>query len=210
MRLRRIPGTKEVLAGYPDLVIDEPSKYRGKWQQFFDNAHPIHLEIGMGRGKFLTALAAQNPHYNYLGVEFREEMIHKAIQRLGNYRHNIAFLWYNALNISEVFSQGEISSIYLNFSDPWPKKRHEKRRLTHRNFLSQYKCFLRPGGTVIFKTDNQDFFEFSLNEFADNGYFLKNITFDLHHSNLKGNIITEYEEKYSKIKPIYRCEACLI
>lgn len=210
MRLRRISGTKEALAGYPDLVILEPSLYFGRWNKYFDNDNAIHLELGMGKGKFLNIMANKNPHANFLGVEFREEMVHKAVGRVEGNPKNIGFLWSNVENIREYFAPGEISRIYLNFSDPWPKKRHEKRRLTHGNFLKQYQVVLSPGGEIYFKTDNKEFFEFSLNEFANFGFFLKNITLDLHRSQFKGNIMTEYEERYSSFTPIYRCEASLL
>ncbi|ATW23667.1 tRNA (guanosine(46)-N7)-methyltransferase TrmB [Candidatus Formimonas warabiya] len=209
MRLRRIPGTKEALGHFPDLVIGEPSRYYGSWNQFFGNEHPIHLELGMGKGKFLHLLSQAHPHLNFLGMEFREEMVYKAVERFKGRHDHVGFLWANVDKILEFFAPGEISRIYLNFSDPWPKKRHEKRRLTHGNFLKKYQIILSPGGEIHLKTDNQDFFEFSLNAFADGGFFLKNITFDLHHSNFPGNMMTEYEERYSPVMPIYRCEAKL-
>lgn len=208
MRLRRIPGTKEALAEYPDLVIMDPSRNYGKWHNYFANNNAIYLELGMGKGQFIKAMANRNLQINFLGMEFREEIVHRAVGKVDEGIKNVAFIWANVENISEYFAPGEIARIYLNFSDPWPKKRHEKRRLTHNNFLKKYKAILAPGGEIHFKTDNKELFEFSLNEFADNGFFLKNITLDLHHSQFaQGNIMTEYEERYSSYMPIYRCEA---
>lgn len=207
MRLRRIAGTKEALVGYPDLIVMEPSCYYGRWHKCFANDNAIHLELGMGKGKFLNTMANNNPHTNFLGMEFREEMVHKAVGRVTGNQKNIGFLWANVESIGKYFAPGEVSRIYLNFSDPWPKKRHEKRRLTHGNFLKQYQVILSPGGEIHFKTDNKELFEFSLNEFANFGFFLKNISLDLHQSKFEGNIMTEYEERYSPFTPIYRCEA---
>lgn len=208
MRLRRIPGTKEALTHYEDLVIMDPESNKGRWREFFGNDHPIHVELGMGKGQFISTLAAQHPEINYIGMEFREEMVHIAAKKMGNHRGNVALLWFNVDNILEIFNPGELSRIYLNFSDPWPKKRHGKRRLTYRNYLAKYKKLFDNAGEIHFKTDNKDLFEFSLNEFGDSGFFLKNITLDLHNSEFKGNVLTEYEKKFSqKGMPIYRCEA---
>ncbi|WP_089609816.1 tRNA (guanosine(46)-N7)-methyltransferase TrmB [Dehalobacterium formicoaceticum] len=210
MRLRRIPGTKEALTRYPDLVVFEPARYYGCWKTYFGQEHPIYLELGMGKGKFISTMAGENPQINFIGMEFREEMVYKAIGKAGESRSNMRFLWAEADDVEEYFAPGEIQRIYLNFSDPWPKKRHGKRRLTHQKFLKKYKHILSPGGEIHFKTDNQELFEFSLNEFAGEGFFLKNITFDLHRSQYPGNITTEYEERYRQERPIYRCEAALI
>lgn len=209
MRLRRIPGTKEALAGYPDLVILEPSLYCGVWRQYFGNSNPIHLELGMGKGKFLNTMAKQHPHTNFLGVEFREEMVHRAVGKVEGNPQNIGFIWADVENLGEYFAPREVSRIYLNFSDPWPKKRHAKRRLTHGKFLHLYRGILSPGGEIHFKTDNKELFEFSLNAFAQDGFFLRNISLDLHRSGFAGNVMTEYEERYSPSVPIYRCEALL-
>ncbi|MGI6677765.1 MAG: tRNA (guanosine(46)-N7)-methyltransferase TrmB [Dehalobacterium sp.] len=207
MRLRKIPGTKEALTFYPDLVIFEPSRYYGCWKKHFGQEQSIYLEIGTGRGKFISTMAQEHPQINFIGIEFREELVYKAIGKAGENINNLRFLWAKADHIEEYFAPGEIARIYLNFCDPWPKKRHEKRRLTHKRFLKMYKNILTPGGEIHFKTDNQELFEFSLNEFAEEGFMLKNITFDLHRSQFPGNITSEYEERYRQERPIYRCEA---
>lgn len=210
MRLRRIAGAKEALADNPDLVIVEPSRFYGLWHQYFGNHNPIYLELGMGKGKFLSTMANRNPDINFIGVEFREEMVYKALGKVTENQKNIGLLWANVDHIETFFAPGEISRIYLNFSDPWPKKRHEKRRLTHETYLKKYDLILSPEGEIHLKTDNKALFEFSLNEFANFGFFLNNISLDLHQSKFRDNIMTEYEERYSPFMPIYRCEARLL
>ncbi|MGI6066233.1 MAG: tRNA (guanosine(46)-N7)-methyltransferase TrmB [Bacillota bacterium] len=207
MRLRKIPGIEKKLESYSNLVVNNPPLFKNNWQNYFSNSYPIHLELGMGRGKFITALAAKYPQINFIGMEYKPELIYKAVQRTSNCLRNVVFLLWDVNNILAVVAHREVSRIYLNFSDPWPKKRHAKRRLTHRGFLEKYKQVLVPGGDIHLKTDNRDFFQFSLNELADCGFFLKNISLDLHSDNFSENITTEYEERFLASTPIYRCEA---
>ena len=210
MRLRKKPGVREAMATYPKLVPLNGEEYRGRWREFFGNDNPIHVELGTGKGNFITTLAEQNPHINYFGVELYEEVLIKAVKKAeAKELTNIAFLWINIRDIENYFAPEEVDRIYLNFSDPWPKKRHAKRRLTHSEFLAKYKKILNSNGFIQLKTDNEGLFEFSLNEFAQELLLLKDITFDLHNSEyVEGNVMTEYEAKFvSQGMKIYRCIA---
>ncbi|MFM1652224.1 tRNA (guanosine(46)-N7)-methyltransferase TrmB [Brevibacillus sp. B_LB10_24] len=209
MRLRNIPGAEEALRQYPTFV-EHPASYRGRWHERYGNRHPIHLEIGCGKGRFITTLAEQNPDINYIALEVQAEVIYRAAQRTEQRDiPNLALVQYNARMLTDLFAPGEISRIYLNFSDPWPKKRHAKRRLTASTFLRMYKQLLPENGEIHVKTDNEDLFEFSLNQFAAERFHLQKITFDLHHSEwAAGNVMTEYEQRFSaRGQRIYRLEA---
>ncbi len=211
MRLRKKPWAKDEIVGYDKLVVLEPERYRGRWKEWFGNNQPIHAELGTGKGNFITTLAEKNPSVNYIAVEVREEVLIYAVRKAAQKGlTNIAFLWLNINKIEESFAEGELSRIFLNFSDPWPKTRHAKRRLTHREFLDKYKKILVHGNEIHLKTDNEGLFEFSLNEFSDTGFRLKNITFDLHQSQFEEakSVMTEYEQKFvSRGMKIYRVEA---
>ncbi|MBB6218925.1 tRNA (guanine-N7-)-methyltransferase [Anaerosolibacter carboniphilus] len=209
MRRRKKPGAKEKLLNHELHLCKEPEKYKGNWKEYFLEKRPIHVELGTGRGQFITTLAAQNPEINFIGIEIKEEILLKAVEKaVTQGLRNVTFLWYDVNKLNEVFADGELSRIYINFCDPWPKTRMAKRRLTHRNFIERYKKFLREQGEIHFKTDNEKLFEFSLNEFAACDLQLKHITFDLHHSDMKDNVTTEYEDKFSSMgMKIYRCEA---
>jgi len=211
MRLRNIPGAESALAQYPTFV-QNPVAYKGKWQERFGNNNPIHVEIGCGKGRFIYTLAAQHPDINFIAVELKAEVILRAAQRT-EYREisNLAFVQYNAAMLTDLFADHEITRIYLNFSDPWPKTRHAKRRLTYSSFLQTYRQVLKADGEIHLKTDNEKLFEFSLNQLAAGRFQLRNITFDLHHSKLaQDNVMTEYEERFSsRGQRIYRVEgAC--
>lgn len=209
MRLRNIPGSRETIATN-EYVIQNPEQYKGKWHEIFNNDNPIHIEIGMGKGKFITTLALQNPNINYIGIEKFSSVLLRAIEKRQQLDcNNLYFLRFDAEAITNLFDQDEISRVYLNFSDPWPKDRHAKRRLTSKEFLSRYNQFLSKDGYVAFKTDNRSLFDFSLEEVELAGWKLKDVTFDLHHSEyIEGNIMTEYEERFSSIgNPIHRCVA---
>lgn len=208
MRLRRKPWAKDMLKAHPEYVIPEPERYKGKWNEVFGNDNPIHLEVGTGKGKFITEMAKLHPHINFIGVELYDSVIVSALKKLLETElPNVKLLQVNAKDLRNFFAKGEVSRIYLNFSDPWPKKRHEKRRLTHKNFLEIYKDILIDKGEIHLKTDNQAFFEYSLLSFSAYGLLLKDISLDLHNSDFEGNIMTEYEEKFSeKGNRIYRCE----
>ena len=170
--------------------------------------NPLHIEIGCGKGKFITELAAKNPDINYIAFEKNLDVLVLASEKIKNAGlNNVRFVAGDACILEQMNINNEIDRIYINFCDPWKKKRQAKRRLTHENFLKLYEKLLKPGGEVHFKTDNTKLFEFSLNSFSAYGLTMKNITLDLHNSEFEGNIMTEYETLFSqKGQPIYRCE----
>ncbi len=200
MRLRNIPGAEEHIAGSP-FVVQNPKKMRGRWKEaVFQNGLPLHLEIGCGKGQFLNTLAAMHPEINYLGIEKMSSVLLRAVEKREQAEElkNLFFLRFDAEALTEAFGPGEVDRIYLNFSDPWPKDRHHKRRLTSREYLSRYDEILSPGGVVEFKTDNTGLFDFSLEELAAKGWVVTDVTRHLHKSPMnEGNVMTEYEEKFS-------------
>ncbi|MFZ5753377.1 MAG: tRNA (guanosine(46)-N7)-methyltransferase TrmB [Bacillota bacterium] len=212
MRLRKKPGVQNKLQEMRELVIPNPEVNKGNWHAVFGNTNPLHVELGTGKGTFITTLAGINPEINYLGVEKVPDILYIAAKKaIAQCLPNLRFLHMDVENLPFIFEDGEVDRIYLNFSDPWPKKRHSKRRLTHRHFLEIYKKVLKKPGEIHLKTDNQGFFEFSLNEFSEMGFRLRNITFDLHNSGFSGNVMTEYEERFVNLgQPIYRCEAIVL
>lgn len=198
-RRRRVRGADLKLLSYESLVINEAQKHRGKWQELFANENPLHLEVGIGRGSFLIKLAERNPQINYIGIETKEEvMLYGVRDSHEKGLKNILFIWQNAQDLKDFFAPGEVDQLYLNFSDPWPKNRHAKRRLTHKNFLDMYQEILPDGGRLKLKTDHEAFFEFSLNSFADNGWQLRDIYLDLYRNLPEDNIASDYEEKFVK------------
>ena len=206
MRLRNIRGSRETVAAN-DYVVNEPEKWKGQWSSLFGNQHPIHVEIGMGKGKFIMQLAAEHPEINYIGIEKYSSVLLRALEkRKETERSNLFFIRFDAEYLNDIFDQEELSRIYLNFSDPWPKDRHAKRRLTSKEFLAKYNLCLKKDGDVCFKTDNRMLFDFSLEEAKLAGWELKEVTYDLHHSEyVEGNIMTEYEERFSAMgNPIHR------
>ena len=210
MRLRNIPGADDVILRHP-IAVKQEKEYRGKWNRIFGNDNPIHIEIGMGKGQFILALAKQNPHINYIGIERYSSVLLRALEKYDTeeFRElpNVRFICMNAMELPEVFEKDEVDKIYLNFSDPWPKARHARRRLTSTQFLAQYDKVLTPEGVVEFKTDNRLLFEFSLEQVEEAGWKLLGVTFDLHHDEKmnEGNIMTEYEEKFSSMgNPIHK------
>lgn len=210
MRLRNIPGADEVILNHPATIKNEKEQ-KGKWTTVFGNDNPIHIEIGMGKGQFLLSLAKQNPQINYVGIERYSSVLLRALEKLDTEEfqtlQNVRFICMNAYDLPEVFELGEVSKIYLNFSDPWPKARHARRRLTSTQFLAQYEKVLKRDGTVEFKTDNRGLFEFSLEQVEEAEWDLLASTFDLHHDEVMnaGNIMTEYEEKFSGMgNPIHK------
>ena len=198
MRLRHIPGAEEEIAASP-FVIQEPEKNRGRWNEVFGNNNPIEIEVGMGKGKFIMELAAAHPESNYIGIERYSSVLLRGLQKRAEIDlPNIYFMRVDAKDLADIFEKGEVSRIYLNFSDPWPKDRHAKRRLTSVNFMEVYDKVLKPDGVVEFKTDNRGLFEFSLGSIQEAGWKIKYHTFDLHHSEYaEGNVMTEYEMKFS-------------
>ena len=204
MRLRNIPGAKDAIAE-SIYVIQNPQENKGNWDKVFPQHQPVHLEVGMGKGRFLMDMAKLHPEINYIGIEMYDSVLLRAIQKKealaeeGQELSNLKFMRMDARLLPEVFEKGEVSRIYLNFSDPWPKDRHAKRRLTSRQFLKRYDEILAADGKIEFKTDNRALFEFSLEEVKEAGWTLEEYTFDLHHDErlMQGNIMTEYEEKFS-------------
>lgn len=202
MRLRNIPGARDVIAE-TDFCIKDPENLKGKWaKEVFNNDNPIHIEIGMGKGKFIMELAEKNPNTNYIGIEKYSSVLLRGIQKMKAMEEplkNLVFIRFDADYITDIFGPSEIDKIYLNFSDPWPKDRHAKRRLPSKEFIARYKQFIIPGHTVEFKTDNIDLFNFALEQIPEAGAELVACTFDLHGDSIlsEGNIMTEYEERFS-------------
>ena len=207
MRLRNIPGADEAIADSPHC-IQEPMAEKGRWHLIFGNENPIHIEIGMGKGQFIMQLAKEHPDINYIGIERYSSVLLRALQKMEiEPLPNIRFLCMDASIITEVFDKEEVAKVYLNFSDPGPKERHAKRRLTSRQFFERYDKILARNGVVEFKTDNDDLFAFSMEEVAEAGWTLDAHTFDLHHDPVlnEGNVMTEYEEKFSSLgHPIHK------
>lgn len=209
MRLRNIKGAREAISD-DKFVIHEPEAVKGKWKEVFRNNNPIHIEIGMGKGKFISRLATLNPDINYIGIEKYSSVLIRALEKRADMEvDNLFFIRFDAENINDIFDTDEVERIYLNFSDPWPKERHAKRRLTSKEFFARYDKILSEKGSVIFKTDNNELFEFSLEQIEIAGWQMSGVTRDLHNSSLnEGNIMTEYEEKFSANgKTINRLEA---
>ena len=207
MRLRNISGARDAIAESP-LVVHQPEKAKGRWKEIFGNDCPVRIEIGMGKGKFLYELASQNPGINYVGIEKYSSVLLRALQKMeAEPLPNLLFIRMDAEEITEVFDQKEVDRIYLKFSDPWPKDRHAKRRLPSREFLLKYDHFLKKDGVLEFKTDNKELFDFALEELPKAGWEAVEVTYDLHHDKKmsEGNIMTEYEERFSsKGNPIYK------
>ena len=208
MRLRNVRGAREEMLVNP-YVIQEPQQYKGHVAvQIFGNNNPIFIEVGMGKGQFITSLAALHPEINYIGIEKYSSVLIRAIEKQEELQlPNLKFLRFDAEYLPDIFAPGEIAHIYLNFSDPWPKERHAKRRLTSRQFFERYDKILARNGVVEFKTDNDDLFAFSMEEVAEAGWTLDAHTFDLHHDPVlnEGNVMTEYEEKFSSLgHPIHK------
>lgn len=210
MRIRRKPWAEREFASNK-TIIDNPRELKSKWNEVFGNDNPIHIEIGCGKGNFISEMSKLNPHINYIGIEREEQIIVSALKKSRELEvgGNVRFFCEDVANSLEIFETGEISRIYTNFADPWHRRRKwAKRRLTHKNFLNLYETlFGENGGELFMKTDNKILFEFSLNEIADKGWRLHNISLDLHNSDFEGNVMTEYEKKFSEQgMPIYRLE----
>ena len=203
MRLRNIPRAESTIQAHP-VVIKRPEDQRGCWRQVFGNKRPIHIEIGMGKGRFILNMAKAHPDINFIGIERYSSVLLRAVEKFDTeeFRElkNVRFVCMDARNIADVFAEGEVEKIYLNFSDPWPKARPAKRRLTSVEFLERYEKVLPQGGTVEFKTDNTALFNFSLEQIKEAEWTVQAFTYDLHHNEEmnKGNIMTEYEEKFSQ------------
>ncbi|MFC3927460.1 tRNA (guanosine(46)-N7)-methyltransferase TrmB [Streptococcus caprae] len=209
MRTRKRKGAEELLESHPNLVILNPEDAKGRWREVFGNDHPIHIEVGSGKGAFITGMAKQNPGINYIGIDIQLTVLSYALDKvLDADLPNVRLLRVDGSALTNYFEDGEIDLMYLNFSDPWPKSRHEKRRLTYKTFLDTYKAILPDHGEIHFKTDNRGLFEYSLASFSQYGMILKEVWLDLHASNFEDNVMTEYEAKFSsKGQVIYRVEA---
>ncbi|MBP1968933.1 tRNA (guanine-N7-)-methyltransferase [Virgibacillus natechei] len=209
MRQRYKPWADDFLENNNHIVLGSPYENKGDWKSIFGNDNPVHIEIGTGKGQFIVGMAKQFPNINFVGIELEKSVIVTAAQKvLDSGLDNIALLNENAENIQEIFADNEVATIYLNFSDPWPKNRHEKRRLTFHTFLKQYQAILEPTGEIVFKTDNKGLFEYSLVSFSKFGLIVEEVRLDLHEYEDPLNVMTEYEEKFSaKGQPIYRCRA---
>ncbi len=201
MRLRNISGSREMIAD-SKYVIQDAENQKGKIKTYFEKEQPIRIEIGMGKGRFIMQMAEENPEINFIGIEKYSSVLLRAIQKMEqNELPNLRFIRMDAEDITEVFEKGEVDRIFLNFSDPWPKDRHAKRRLPSKEFLKRYDEILKKDGVIEFKTDNRDLFDFAVEQLESAGWKAEVITYDLHHDPVlcEGNIMTEYEEKFSSM-----------
>jgi tRNA (guanine-N7-)-methyltransferase len=218
MRLRGRKGIREEIERQQQLIVLDPKELRGKWSEVFGNGHPIHAELGMGKGRFISEMSLKHPGINFIGVDMYDELIRKSSEKAraahgleaeADLIPNLRLLLFNIEHIENAFADGELERIYLNFSDPWPKQKHARRRLTHRGFLEKYIRLLNDRGEIHLKTDSQSLFEFSLNSFADMGLRMRNISLDLHADGgiHPDHVMTEYETKFAgKGMNIHRCE----
>lgn len=197
MRLRNDKNAKQIIEN-SKYIIKNPEEFKGKWKDVFNNDNPIYIEIGMGKGDFIIENAIKNKNINYIGIEMYDTVISKALKKADDLEiGNLRFIRMDARLIEDVFFH-EIDLIFLNFSDPWPKNRAAKKRLTHERFLNRYESIFKNKKTIFMKTDNVKLFEFSIESLSEYGYKLKNISLDLHNSDYEDNIMTEYEKKFSE------------
>jgi tRNA (guanine-N7-)-methyltransferase len=200
MRLRHVKGAKDLIASQKKYIHDNVDNTPINIHDFFNNDKPVHIEIGMGKGQFIHTLSKRNKEINYIGIERFDSVIVRALEKqVEDPQDNLLLLRTDAKDLITIFNQEKVDRIYLNFSDPWPKDRHAKRRLTHKNFLDIYKELLTTDGELHFKTDNLPLFEYSLESLEEYGMNIMYKSFDLHNSDFKGNIMTEFEERFSKL-----------
>ena len=205
MRQRNVKNKKEIIEN-SKYFIGNPNDYKGVWKYLFQNDNPIHIEIGMGKGQFIIENALKYKDINFIGIEKYDSILALALKKVPDNLENLKMIRLDATNIEEVFDK-EITTIYLNFSDPWPKARHEKRRLTSPNFLEKYEKIFKGDNHIIMKTDNKDLFAYSIKSLNNYGYEIQDITFDLEARGDSDNIKSEYEEKFTKLNnPIYKIE----
>ena len=212
MRLRKKPWIEQAILEHSDLVIlDDLTTHKGNWQKLFPTAQPLCLEIGTGRGSFIVGMAQKYPERNFIGIEANLDVLYDVVKKVRDLQlPNIRLIRDNAISLTEWFAPAEIETLYLNFSDPWPKNRHAKRRLTHNNFLKMYQQILKSGNSVHFKTDNDQLFAFTLEELATHNYQIKQYTTDLYNSSIPNSVATEYEQKFVALgKNINYCEFTL-
>lgn len=209
MRLRNKPWANDRIKAHPQYVPGQPEQLKGQWQSRFAKNQPLHIEVGSGKGQFIVEMAKAHPDINYISIEIQASALVSILDKqIEEDLPNLQILLGDGRNLTEYFAPGEISLVYLNFSDPWPKKKHAKRRLTSPYFLAQYESILPTGGQIHFKTDNRSLFEYSLAAMSQYGMILNQVWLDLHASDFEGNIMTEYEEKFSaRGQVIYRLEA---
>ncbi len=211
MRLRNKPWAKPLIEANPQWVVTNPSEYRGKWQERFEKVQPLYIEVGMGKGRFIVEMAKKYPHYNFIGLEMQTVATGIALKKqLVEQLPNLQIVCANGAGLTEFFATDEVAGIYLNFSDPWPKNRQEKRRLTYKSFLAAYKEIMVADGQLEFKTDNRGLFEYSLASLNNFGMTFEKVWLDLHADEeaVVDNVMTEYEEKFSsKGQPIYKLAA---
>lgn len=196
MRLRKKWWARPEMEQSP-LFVCQPNLNKGKWNRVFGNDNDIHLELGCGRGKFIIQKALLNPDTNYIAIDLKDEVLVYVVRKAEeNKLKNIRIAALNIQFIEDMFDENEISKIYINFCNPWPKRRQKKRRLTHTVFLNMYKKFLKSGSQIWFKTDDRGLFEESQGYFIESGYKIEYLTYDLHNSGFDENVVTEYEEKF--------------
>jgi tRNA (guanine-N7-)-methyltransferase len=217
MRLRGRKGIREEIERQQELIILNAKDFKGKWSEVFGNGRPIHVELGMGKGRFISEMSLKHPDINFIGIDMYDELVRKSSEKARAARgtesetgsiENLRLLLFNIEHLEEAFAEGELERIYLNFSDPWPKKKHARRRLTHQGFVEKYIQILNDRGQIHLKTDSQSLFEFSLNTFADMGLRMRNIALHLHADGIHpDHVMTEYETKFAdKGMNIHRCE----
>lgn len=199
MRLRNKPWAAPLIAAHPEMIMVRPENMPGKWQARFVRNQPLHLEVGSGKGQFITQMAQAHPELNFIALEIQESAIAYVLKKQVDLQlPNLQLILGDGAELTDYFAPGEVSQLYLNFSDPWPKTRHEKRRLTYRSFLAQYQAILPASGTIQFKTDNQGFFEYSLVSMNNYGLVFDLVALDVHHDDrITANVETEYEHKFS-------------
>ncbi|ANK59290.1 tRNA (guanosine(46)-N7)-methyltransferase TrmB [Loigolactobacillus backii] len=206
MRLRNKPRAVGEIADNPQSITTIPADFKGKWQTKFAETQPLNVEIGSGKGRFIIEMAKAYPKQNFIGIELQPSVAIMILEKqLLEKLPNLYLIQANGENLTDYFATDEVANLYLNFSDPWPKKRHAKRRLTHKIFLAMYEQVLQPEGKVTFKTDNRGLFEFSLMSFNAYGAQFEQLSLDLHNSpEITDNIETEYEQRFSQMgHPIY-------
>ena len=212
MRLRRKPWVNEAIHAFDAFVISKGQELgeekKGRWHEIFGREALLHVELGTGKGDFISQLAERHPDVDFIGIEAEQDVLYSAAKKVAEKElGNVRLLVFDINHIEEIFAPGEVDRFYINFCDPWPKKRHAKRRLTYISFLEKYRALLRKGGELHFKTDNRPLFDFSLEQFEEAGLPVRDVTFDLHAENRPDNIMTEYERKFSGFgEKIHRCE----
>ena len=205
MRQRNVKNKEEIITS-SKYFVNNPENYIGKWSTYFQNNNPIYIEIGMGKGQFIVENAKRYPNINFIGIEKYDSILALALKKINTELPNLVMIRLDAFNIDSIFKE-EIDTIYLNFSDPWPKKRHAKRRLTSPEFLKKYDLIFKNNNHIVMKTDNKDLFSYSIKTLNNHGYYINNITFNLEKEQDSLNIMTEYEEKFTKLNnPIYKID----